>query len=102
MQLMDGLVIGSNTVTDGEGIVQLQKWMDETNRKLFVVGPLLPFIPGTTQFTEISLTVEKASAPLGIGPKVDQFLQNAVEKHGNRSVIYISFGSVFWSVNIFF
>ena len=83
-------------------------WIAEmNNRPLFSLGPLMPLQAGTSKFSQASLDAEIASAPGGMGgdPKVNagkkavQFLNNALQKYGEHSVVYISFGTFFWYGN---
>jgi hypothetical protein len=76
------------------------------NKPVFNIGPMVPLKPGTTEFSQASLDAEVAATPGGmsvsrvgnIGDAIVKFLNNALEKYGESSVVYISFGTFFWWV----
>jgi hypothetical protein len=72
--------------------------MGESGKPTFHLGPTLPLEPGTTKFSRKILEEEMAAAPPGIGQKIKNFLDGALERNGPSSVIYIGFGTFFWYV----
>ncbi|GJE92138.1 glycosyltransferase family 1 protein [Phanerochaete sordida] len=58
------------------------------SRKLYFLGPLLSEA-GDEAVVE-SKEIEKS-------PEIAGFLKNALEKHGERSLVYISFGTAYWT-----
>ncbi|KAI0745747.1 UDP-Glycosyltransferase/glycogen phosphorylase [Earliella scabrosa] len=61
----------------------LRSWYAETGRKAFYAGPLIP------QTQEDTSTDPRSR-------KIQTFLDEHLVSHGERSVVYVSFGSLFW------
>ncbi|KAI5118935.1 hypothetical protein M0805_003759 [Coniferiporia weirii] len=83
----DGVVATSNRIFEGPAFDAWQEWYG--SRPVIGIGPMALPIDAT------SLEREKAQSPLA--GEVDTFLNKALEKFGKRSVIYVSFGSFWWS-----
>ena len=95
----DGLLTASAPAYDGEQtLASIDAWAAESNKPVYNLGPMRPFTPGTTDFSQATLTAEIATAPLGVGVKAKSFLDEKLSTLGECSVIYICLGSVFWCV----
>ncbi|PIL36221.1 hypothetical protein GSI_01882 [Ganoderma sinense ZZ0214-1] len=70
-----------------ENTVAVKKWFAETARKICYAGALIPS-------GEQATAGEQRSSQ--DGDSIISFLNNQVASHGENSVIYITFGSVFW------
>ncbi|KAI0821624.1 UDP-Glycosyltransferase/glycogen phosphorylase [Trametes gibbosa] len=68
----------------------LREWLGKNAQKAFYAGPLLPS-------GEKSFAIEKTSSLSG--DEILVFLNEKFESRGERSVLYISFGSLFWPGN---
>ncbi|KAI5117418.1 hypothetical protein M0805_004050, partial [Coniferiporia weirii] len=83
----DGVIATSNRLFEGPAFDTWQEWYG--SRPVVGIGPMAVSIDAT------SLEREKAQSPLA--GEVDTFLNKALEKFGRHSVVYISFGSIWWS-----
>ncbi|KAM5530978.1 hypothetical protein V8D89_015360 [Ganoderma adspersum] len=70
-----------------DNTVTVKKWFAETSRKICYAGPLIPS-------GEQATAAEQRSSQ--DGDSIINFLDKHVASRGERSVIYITFGSVFW------
>ncbi|GJJ12775.1 hypothetical protein Clacol_007020 [Clathrus columnatus] len=85
-QNCSGIITTSNWVYESQGTRALEKYLSETNRPLYVLGPLGLITP--EQLKESS---EERTATA--------FLDGILTKRGKQSLIYVSFGSLFWPPN---
>jgi hypothetical protein len=93
----DGLATVNTLAYDGKELLDtLVEFMGESGKPAFFLGPTLPLEPGTTKFSKRVLEEEMAAAPPGVGAKIQAFLDEALERKGAGSVIYIGFGTFFW------
>ncbi|KAI5117421.1 hypothetical protein M0805_004052 [Coniferiporia weirii] len=83
----DGIIAASNRLYEGPVFDVWQEWYG--SRPVIGVGPIPPLASAT------SLEREKAQSPLA--GEVNEFLDKALEKFGKHSVVFISFGSIWWS-----
>ncbi|KAI5115708.1 hypothetical protein M0805_003487, partial [Coniferiporia weirii] len=83
----DGVVATSNRLYEGPAFDTWQEWYGP--RPVIGVGPMSLPIDTT------SLEREKAQSPFA--GEVDTFLDKALEKFGKHSVVYVSFGTLWWS-----
>ncbi|KAI1794170.1 UDP-Glycosyltransferase/glycogen phosphorylase [Ganoderma leucocontextum] len=70
-----------------ENTVTVKKWFAETSRKVCYAGPLIPS-------GEQAAAAEQRGSQNG--DSIIGFLDRHAASHGEKSVIYITFGSVFW------
>lgn len=89
LQDCNGVIAASPRVFEPESTAALEEHLSKTNRPLYVIGPL-----GLTTAEQID------REPSPDKEEVVAFLDRIVEKHGEKSLIYISFGSVFWPPNL--
>jgi hypothetical protein len=64
----------------------------------FHLGPMLPLIRGTRNFSAKAIEIEIKTCPEGSGTAVTEFLDECLVSDGKQSVIYISFGTEHWFV----
>lgn len=57
---------------------------------------MLPLVRGTRTFSTKAIEIEINTCPEGLGTAVTHFLDECLITDGNRSVIYISFGTEHW------
>jgi len=67
-------------------LADAKEWSAEENKKVLAVGPTLPLLNGPPP----------ANAEPGLEDPCLVFLDNALKKYGEHSVLYISFGSIFF------
>ncbi|KAJ7097455.1 hypothetical protein C8R44DRAFT_370256 [Mycena epipterygia] len=81
----DGIFIGAAPAYDGASLAALEDWVTHTLHKdIYAVGPLL---------------LPDSGAPVSIAPRdteMKAFLDRMQSKFGENSVLFISFGTVFW------
>ncbi|KAJ3015939.1 hypothetical protein NUW54_g917 [Trametes sanguinea] len=72
-----------------EALEKAKEWLGETGRSVYVCGPLLP------RSSEAGLNETKQSAK---GAEIVDFLDTTLKTSGEKSLLYISFGSIFWPI----
>ncbi|GLB39043.1 putative UDP-glucoronosyl and UDP-glucosyl transferase [Lyophyllum shimeji] len=80
----DGIMIASADAYERESLDAVRAWFGEMQKPVYVVGPLLP--AGYAAQSDVNEW----------NANIADFLSNMLEKHGRRSVLFISFGTVFW------
>ncbi|KAI0745369.1 UDP-Glycosyltransferase/glycogen phosphorylase [Earliella scabrosa] len=83
----DGLLMYTAEAYEPEGVAAIKEWYAETGRKAYITGPLLPAAPKSTA----SATEQTPSNDLIIS-----FLDETLKASGEKSLVYISFGTIFW------
>ncbi|KAJ7654763.1 hypothetical protein B0H17DRAFT_1214291 [Mycena rosella] len=84
----DGILLGTAPAYDGESLIALETWVKRTLHKgVYAIGPLLPTGYGAGQ-------TGSSNAPQDVEIKI--FLDSMGAKYGDKSVLFISFGSLFW------
>ncbi|KAK6987722.1 glycosyltransferase family 1 protein [Favolaschia claudopus] len=85
----DGVFASTTPAYDGESFFAFESFMRDTLKKSFYgVGPLLP--PGYGNDTSVSSDARQVNSEIIL------FLENVKAKFGERSMLYISFGTIFW------
>ncbi|KAJ7627934.1 hypothetical protein DFH06DRAFT_725204 [Mycena polygramma] len=84
----DGLFVGICRAYDGETFDAFENYVRQLRKPIYPVGPLLPPGYGAEQKTLTSTSLGDMEA--------QSFLDSMGSKYGKNSVLYISFGSVFW------
>ena len=94
----DGLLTTCAEEYDGkESLDSISDWFRESrNRPTFHLGPMLPLIPGTQRLSPIAIDAEINAVPGPFGKAALDFLDQALQNFGERSVFYISFGTEHW------
>ncbi|KAF5339270.1 hypothetical protein D9758_013333 [Tetrapyrgos nigripes] len=86
-----GMIIVSSSSFEREAIDATKKWFSSLGQVVYPVGPsLLPDTPSSAPLT---------SARCDAQVPVVEFLDRMQKKHGERSVVYMSFGTFFWPKN---
>ncbi|KAJ6569355.1 hypothetical protein B0H19DRAFT_1135172 [Mycena capillaripes] len=85
----DGILFGGSArAYDAESLAALEDYVKQTLHKpLYSVGPLLP--PGYGAEQTLTSNIPRDT-------ELKSFLDSMASKFGNKSVLFISFGSVFW------
>ncbi|KAK7033305.1 glycosyltransferase family 1 protein [Favolaschia claudopus] len=86
----EGLLTGTTPVYDGASYAAFEGFMRDTLKKaVYDVGPLLPPAYG-------AMKPKGDTAPSGVEAGIAEFLDGVRNKYGERSMLFISFGTVFW------
>ncbi|GJJ16201.1 hypothetical protein Clacol_010497 [Clathrus columnatus] len=88
----DGIVALGNASFDPEACAAYKTWF--APRPAYIIGPLLPEEPSIDGQLSESQTKELTASPNGIEIRI--FLDTVWKTYGDRSLLYISFGSHFW------
>ncbi|KDR69167.1 hypothetical protein GALMADRAFT_145572 [Galerina marginata CBS 339.88] len=84
LQDCDAVFVSSAYAFENESLAATRSWFTEEKKETYVIGPLLPLSYGTlTQGSRGAVDIEA-------------FLDKMHVQHGENSVIFISFGTVFW------
>ncbi|OCH85798.1 UDP-Glycosyltransferase/glycogen phosphorylase [Obba rivulosa] len=84
----DGILMSSPESYESECVAGVRKWYAETSRGAYACGPLLPE-------EGQSMSKEKDSSEKGAA--IEKFLDTVLQTHGSKSLVYISFGTFWWS-----
>jgi hypothetical protein len=82
----DGILVVSSSAIEGECIEAGRKWFEESNQRVWVVGPLENTPPASTTIIPGSEVPQHAAEDA----RILSFLDDMNKKHGSRSVIYVS------------
>ncbi|KAH9934153.1 UDP-Glycosyltransferase/glycogen phosphorylase [Fomitopsis serialis] len=82
----DGVILSTPECYEPETIDAVRKYYNETSRSIFVCGPLTA--------SSSRATVSEDQGPQATA--VEQVLDRALQERGKGSLLYISFGSLFW------
>ncbi|CDO69246.1 Glycosyltransferase Family 1 protein [Trametes cinnabarina] len=88
--LSDGALVATPEAYERQAVAAVRKWFGELQKPVYVIGPLQP------SGTQAAIVYEKAQAPQI--REIETFLDNTLRNFGERSLLYISFGSMFWPV----
>ena len=83
----DGVVHCTSSHYERTALEAFHEWLG--TRPNFVLSALSP--PASAE------EIEKEKTKSHLGAEVEFFLNNALDKYGPNSVVYISFGTIFWS-----
>lgn len=86
----DGIICNFSEVMEPESVKALRSWYAESNKDVYVLGPLVP------DAAHDEAAVGEAQQSAG-GRVVEEFLGKMLQLKGQKSLLYISFGSIFWS-----
>ncbi|KAK6988581.1 glycosyltransferase family 1 protein [Favolaschia claudopus] len=85
----DGVFVNTTPAYDGASLTAFRNWAQQhLNKRIYAIGPLLPPGYGTGNSTAGMADPKNTT--------VKSFLDAMVSEHGVRSVLFISFGSIFW------
>ncbi|KAI0353321.1 UDP-Glycosyltransferase/glycogen phosphorylase [Trametes cingulata] len=73
-----------------EAVAAVRQWYAETSRPVYTCGPLLPARSATSTENEKKQSKEAV--------EIQEFLDATLKSAGEKSLLYLSFGSVFWPV----
>ncbi|KIJ28143.1 glycosyltransferase family 1 protein [Sphaerobolus stellatus SS14] len=81
----DGNITPGISAIEAEALAALKKWQTSLGKELYIVGPLLDDVVSKNEMA----TSDK-------GFEIKEFLEKTLREHGKHSLIYISFGSIWW------
>ncbi|KAH9828759.1 uncharacterized protein C8Q71DRAFT_719010, partial [Rhodofomes roseus] len=87
MEACDGIVLATPECYETEAIAALRDWLAGSSRLIYACGPLIP--SGVQAVAYEKLQSSDAA-------KVESFLHAKLASHGEHSVLYISFGTIFF------
>ncbi|KAE9404995.1 UDP-Glycosyltransferase/glycogen phosphorylase [Gymnopus androsaceus JB14] len=82
----DGIICVSANAYESEAVAAAKEWYASMNKEWYTVGPL------SVQVFESKVV----RATDGMNALVETFLNRIQAEFGNKSLIYISFGTIFW------
>lgn len=88
----DGIISAASTAYEFEGCKAAHEWFAQSNRPAYTIGPLLP---DDILFDEVQITASELDVSPN-GQDVITFLDKVLASSGPQSVIYVSFGTLFW------
>ncbi|PPQ96417.1 hypothetical protein CVT26_005096 [Gymnopilus dilepis] len=80
----DEVLVATPEVFEPESVAAMRSWFSEWEKGTYIIGPLLPISFGTG-----------AQSARGSG-ETASFLDRILSSHGQKSLLYISFGTLFW------
>ncbi|KAI0329394.1 UDP-Glycosyltransferase/glycogen phosphorylase [Cubamyces sp. BRFM 1775] len=87
----DGVILMSPEALDPEeSSSSCRQWLNSVGKSVYFTGPLLP------DGKKAALEEQRASP---VAEKISAFLDRELEEKGEKSVLYISFGSIFFPSN---
>ncbi|EIW62965.1 UDP-Glycosyltransferase/glycogen phosphorylase [Trametes versicolor FP-101664 SS1] len=89
LMIADGVFIVTSESYEPEAVATLREWYKELSKAAYIVGPLLP--SGTRALAGEKQQSSQAHA-------IERFLDETLRTSGEHSLLYISFGSIFWPV----
>ncbi|KAI9066602.1 glycosyltransferase family 1 protein [Trametes sanguinea] len=91
MLLCDGAVVATPESYEREAVAETRKLFNEIQKPVYVVGPLQA---SGAQAIEL----EREQAPQA--KEIEAFLDKTLKDFGDRTLLYISFGSIFWPMKV--
>jgi len=90
LEKCDGVVATTPEAFEPEGAAGFRDWLTGDGKSIHIVGPLIPI---SADAHAIAGEAEQSAA----SGEIKTFMDNVLKSHGPRSLLYISFGSMFWS-----
>ncbi|KAI0760274.1 UDP-Glycosyltransferase/glycogen phosphorylase [Fomes fomentarius] len=88
LEKTDGVFLFTPESYEPEAVAAVRRWFGETGRPAYAVGPLLPAASKAAASKERKLSSES--------DEIQTFLNDTLKSSGEKSLVYISFGSLFW------
>ncbi|EIW63128.1 UDP-Glycosyltransferase/glycogen phosphorylase [Trametes versicolor FP-101664 SS1] len=90
MESCDGAFLITAEPYEPEAVAAVKSWFGKTGRPAYVCGPLLP--PSSTTST----ANEKQQSTVAV--EIQEFLDSTLKNSGEKALLYISLGTLFWPV----
>ncbi|KAM5540994.1 hypothetical protein V8D89_005305 [Ganoderma adspersum] len=91
LEAVDGILLATPESYEHEAVVTMKEWFMETSRPAYVCGPLLP---SASKTMAAMYEMDESDS----SDEVKWFLDATLARSGENSLLYISFGSLFWPV----
>ncbi|KAI0790595.1 UDP-Glycosyltransferase/glycogen phosphorylase [Abortiporus biennis] len=88
IELCDGVILSTSEKFEPAPVSNIRKWFNSLSKTAHTIGPLLP-VERSDLKNENNLSKDAA--------KIEQFMDSVLKSRGEESLLYISFGSFFWS-----
>ncbi|KAH9849890.1 UDP-Glycosyltransferase/glycogen phosphorylase [Lenzites betulinus] len=88
LEACDGVLLNTTEPYEHEAVAAVRKWYAETGRPVYVCGPLVPPQSANATANEKQQSNDSDS--------IQVFLDSTLETSGEKSLLYIAFGSVYW------
>ncbi|KAI0368559.1 UDP-Glycosyltransferase/glycogen phosphorylase [Pilatotrama ljubarskyi] len=88
LESCDGAFLITPESYEPEAVEAVRQWYAETSRPVYTCGPLLPASSATSTENEKKQSMEST--------EIQEFLDATLKNAGEKSLLYISFGSIFW------
>ncbi|KAI0333570.1 UDP-Glycosyltransferase/glycogen phosphorylase [Cubamyces sp. BRFM 1775] len=85
----NGVILFTPESYEPEAVAAVRAWKAETGHKAYVCGPLIP------TGSQAAANEKKQSTETA---EIEAFLETTLKTSGEKSLLYISFGSIFWPV----
>ncbi|KAH8103111.1 UDP-Glycosyltransferase/glycogen phosphorylase [Cristinia sonorae] len=85
----DGMMLTSPEAYEPAAIIATREWFSLTNRSIWAIGPILPSITSVEAMAGEGAQSESSGA-------IKKFMNETLATHGEHSMLYVSFGSIFW------
>ncbi|TCD71965.1 hypothetical protein EIP91_000097 [Steccherinum ochraceum] len=85
----DGVILTSPEVYEPAAVAAMKDWMTAIGRDAWAIGPLQPSSGSKEAVAGEGAQSEKSA-------QIKEFMDTALAKYGEQSMLYISFGSAFW------
>jgi len=82
----DAIMVSTSYIYESASLDAMKQWFSDMQKKVHVLGPLLPPNYGT----------ETPGTEEGISNDIQAFLKEMLAQHGKQSVFFVSFGTIFW------
>ncbi|EIW63121.1 UDP-Glycosyltransferase/glycogen phosphorylase [Trametes versicolor FP-101664 SS1] len=87
LEASDGVLLFSSETFEPGAVAAVRAWYAETSRPAYICGPLLP------SGSQAATNEKKLSAE---AEEIQTLLDTTLKTSGEHSLLYISFGSIFW------
>jgi hypothetical protein len=89
MKECDAFIYNTCSAFEPEVIDATRRWLEESSRKLYTIGPIGPWPDSTFESSTCGLLVTDHEVP-EYGTPVRAFMDRILASHGEKSLIYVS------------
>jgi len=95
MKECDAFIYDTCSAYEPEAIYATRRWLEESgSRKLYTIGPIFPWPDTIFESSKHGLLATEVPE---CGTPVRAFMDRILASHGENSLLYMSFGSLWWS-----
>ncbi|KAH9851322.1 UDP-Glycosyltransferase/glycogen phosphorylase [Lenzites betulinus] len=88
LETCDGMFLGTPEPYERDAVAAVKKWYAESGRPAYLCGPLIPPKSATVIAREKEQSADST--------QIQDFLDSILETAGEKSLLYITFGTVYW------